>query len=88
MKTLYIALVLLASATVADDAYAQATPPPAPPEVARPGYITCAIAEWCLGNDHKWTSSVRGVRGRGLRSAPPSPVPAAPFERDPNDRGD
>jgi len=26
--------------------------------------------------------------GRGLRSAPPSPIPGAPFERDPNDRGD
>jgi hypothetical protein len=26
--------------------------------------------------------------GRGLRSTPPSPIPGAPFERDPNDRGD
>jgi hypothetical protein len=25
-------------------------------------------------------------RGRGLRSMPPSPIPGAPFERDPNDR--
>jgi hypothetical protein len=26
-------------------------------------------------------------RGRGLRSAPPPPIPGAPFERDPDDRG-
>jgi hypothetical protein len=31
---------------------------------------------------------VEPPHGRGLRSAPPSPIPGAPFERDPNDRGD
>jgi hypothetical protein len=91
MKTLYTALALLAFVTTAD---AQGepvvpraiVPPPAPPEFARPGYVTCAIAEWCLGNDRKWTSSVRGARG--LHSTPPRPVPGAPFERNPDDRGD
>jgi hypothetical protein len=31
---------------------------------------------------------VEPPHGRGLRSMPPSPIPGAPFERDPNDRGD
>jgi len=29
---------------------------------------------------------VEPPHGRGLRSAPPPPIPGAPFERDPNDR--
>jgi hypothetical protein len=66
---------------------APAPPPAAPSPPAVPhGYITCAIAEGCLGNDRKWTSSVRGTRG--LRSTPPRPVPGAPFERNPDDRRD
>jgi hypothetical protein len=31
---------------------------------------------------------VEPPHGRGLRSTPPAPIPGAPFERDPNDRGD
>jgi hypothetical protein len=31
---------------------------------------------------------VEPPHGRALRSAPPLPIPGAPFERDPNDRGD
>jgi hypothetical protein len=87
MKTLYTALALFVSATAADGQGIYMLNGRATPQVIvrGGGEVYPVIPNLCHGGP---CPVLLAPHGRGLRSMPPSPIPGAPFERDPNDRGD